>query len=376
MLSYTITDTLTIKLKEVSDLAAEWTQVIKAFEEEERDFIRRQARISNIGSTTRIENATLTNVEIDWLDRTLSQDGRPTAFNQKKKYIENKLSKEKERSIEEVAGCRNMLGIIYAQAEDLFPSTETFIRGLHSELMQFYPPAEHYRGRYKIAPNNVIEQVIGTNIRRDVLKTADPGPITEAAMSDLVRWYNQTMPTLPWAIAVATEFVFRFLAIHPFQDGNGRVGRGLFTLAILQSEDRNLRTVMPYIALDRHIEKNKEEYYIVLRKCSEGKFAHDPRQYKIGFFLEFILKMFKEAINKDIGYYHERFVAFHLHTDSVRKVLNAFKEYPETRLALKEVLNITELPRSTAIRALHDLVRDKFLQKTGTGPAVKYQLIF
>jgi len=213
-------------------------------------------------------------------------------------------------------------------------------------------------------------------LQRDVLKTSDPGPITEAAMNDLVAWYNADLRTSPWVIAVAAEFTFRFLAIHPFPDGNGRLGRGLFAMILLQSHDTNLKAVTPYIALDRHTEKNKEEYYWVLRKCSDGKFSQDPKQYKIEYFLEFILKMLKEAMNHDVNFYQERAVAHNTLTESMRKILETFKDHPEKKLALKDVLEYAQLPRSTTIRILNDLVTQNFLQKIGKRPAVKYQLMF
>ncbi len=375
MLSYEVTHEHTIKLKEISELATQWVFTLKAFPENVKEAMRRYARVSNIGSTTRIENAVLTDVEVGWLDRTLSRDGRPTSFNQQKTYIEDKLSKDRERSIEEVAGCRNLLAIVSTQAEELFPLTETTIKGLHQEMLQFYPAAAHYLGRYKIASNSVVERVIGTSIQRDVLKTADPGPLTEAAMGDLVRWYNETLPACAWTVAVAAEFTFRFLAIHPFQDGNGRLSRALFALILLQSND-NLKAVFPYLAMDRHIEKNKEEYYLVLRKCSEGRFLQDPKQYKVEYFLGFILKMLKEALSQDITFYHERCVAYARLTEATRKILDTFKDHPEKKLALKDVLQYAALPRSTTIRALNDLVKQEFLQKTGKQPAVKYQIVF
>jgi Fic family protein len=375
MLSYEVTQEQTIKLKEISELATQWAFTLKAFPESVKEAMRRYARVSNIGSTTRIENAVLTDVEVGWLDRTLSRDGRPTSFNQQKTYIEDKLSKDRERSIEEVAGCRNLLAIVSTQAEELFPLTETTIKGLHQEMLQFYPAAAHYLGRYKIASNSVVERVIGTSIQRDVLKTADPGPLTEAAMGDLVRWYNETLPACAWTVAVAAEFTFRFLAIHPFQDGNGRLSRALFALILLQSND-NLKAVFPYLALDRHIEKNKEEYYLVLRKCSEGRFLQDPKQYKMEYFLGFILKMLKEALSQDISFYHGRCVAYAKLTEATTKILDTFKDHPEKKLALKDVLQYAALPRSTTIRALNDLVKQEFLQKTGKQPAVKYQLVF
>jgi Fic family protein len=66
-----------------------------------------------------------------------------------------------------------------------------------------------------------------------VLEPSPPGIITATAMAELINWYNTAIHDYPWPILVATEFVFRFLAIHPFQDGNGRLGRALFILAFI-----------------------------------------------------------------------------------------------------------------------------------------------
>jgi Fic family protein len=379
MLSYTLTDEFIKRLKGLSDLAAEKAAFLLLQNEETRDAVYKYARISNIGSTTRIENAILTDTEILWIDNILGKDGRPTAFLKEKACIENKFSKDKERSIEEVAGCRAMLEVVYSQGGDLFPLSQGTVCGLHRELLQFYPPAEHYLGRYKIAPDNVVEKIVsGGKIlsTRDVLKTADPGSATETAMYDLINWYNKTLPDFPWAIAVATEFVFRFLAIHPFQDGNGRIGRALFTLCLMQADDKILKQVIPYIAIDRHIERHRAEYYLVLRQCSGGVFSNDPTKYDIGRFLLFMIKIIVEALDADIDYYANKHKSFLGLSKTSKDVLGCFHDYPEKRLGLKDILGLTKLPKRTAINALNKLLGEKFLQKYGKGPAAKYQLTF
>lgn len=55
------------------------------------------------------------------------------------------------------SGCRDMFELIYEQAATLCPLTETTVRGLHHELMRYYPKAKHYVGRYKLQSNSVIE---------------------------------------------------------------------------------------------------------------------------------------------------------------------------------------------------------------------------
>lgn len=376
MLSFEISNQMVEDLKEINLIASEKASFLKTLSAEEKEAIHRYAKISTLGSTTRIENALLTDVEIDWMDETLNRDGHPTAFLKEKQFIENKLSKDKERSIEEVAGAREMIHIIYEQAPDFSPLTETVVKGLHNQLLQFYPRAEPYSGRYKIASNSVVQIVIGTDIRKTVLKTADPGPITDSAMGELIGWYNKTLSEYPWPIAVAAEFVFRFLAIHPFQDGNGRVGRGLFLLSLLQSKDVCLKEVIPYIALDRHIESNKEQYYLALRQCSGGCFSQDPKNYQIHFFLNFLLKMLKQSINHDIDFYFQKHKRYQKLPDGPRTIYHCFKEYPEKKLGLKDLMELIDMPRQTILYGLKRLVAENFLQKLGRQPQTKYQLTF
>jgi Fic family protein len=221
-----------------------------------------------------------------------------------------------------------------------------------------------------------VETVEGTSIRKDVLRTADPGPITDVAMRDLIDWYNAALPASPWPIAVAAEFVFRFLAIHPFQDGNGRIGRALFSFALLQAEDRHLNVVVPALAIDRHIEKRKEEYYLALRRCSGGRFLQDSRKYRIGYFLTFMLRIFTEALENDIDYYARRHAEFLRLAPAPNKILACFQESPEKMLGLSEVMQSVKLAKRTAIHALGALVQKGFLQKSGSGPTRKYRITF
>ncbi len=374
-LSYSITLELEKKLKNINSLCSSTKERLKILPEEHRDYIRRNALISNIGASTRIENAILTNVEIDWLDETLGKDAKKGSFEKNKKAIENKLSKDKQRSIEEVAGLRQVLHLVYAQATELFPIREADLRELHRQLLEYYGAAAHYIGRYKIAPNSVIERV-GNKVTREIFKTAEPGPITAAAMQDLVTWYNKALPEHLWSLAVIAEFVYRFLAIHPFQDGNGRLGRALFHLGMLHSPDESLSFMAPYLAIDRQIEKAKPEYYIVLRQCSGGIYRPDPTEYSMERFLNFMLKMLERSLTEDIQYYHDKYLAYQKLGPRAVKTLQCFREHPETTQTTGALAGETGMNRRTVIRSLHELIDAGFLQELGKGPGTYYRLIF
>ena len=60
----------------------------------------------NIGASTRIENALLTDIEIEWINTVIKTEPHLEYAN-RERFIKSKLSKDKSRSIEEVAGCRN-----------------------------------------------------------------------------------------------------------------------------------------------------------------------------------------------------------------------------------------------------------------------------
>ncbi len=363
-------------LKKLSDLSASIAVLaskIPMLEKSERDYIQRHVAISNIGASTRIENAVLTNAEIDWLDTVLTTDSQEDVYIENKKNIKNKLSQDRERSIEEVVGCREMLTLILEQYSDLFPLTETTLRGLHSELLKYYPTAEPYRGRYKEKSNSVVRFEDEKPI--PVLTTSQPGLEAETAMHDLIVWYNANSKEEFWSVAFATEFVFRFLAIHPFEDGNGRLGRGLFHLALLHSSNTDLSLATPYLAIDRNIEIERTKYYLSLRNCSEGNYLTDPSGYRYENLLQFFIEVIKKSID-DFDYYRKKHHNLQRLTEAERKILACFKERPEKRLQTKDIIEILQMPRTTVNDALVTLTKVNFIQRYGRGPATNYQLEF
>ena len=375
MLSFTPGSRVEKQLKALQQLLVETARSLETATAEEKRFLEKCALISNVGATTRIENAVLTDVEVEWVDTLLSKDGRRTAFEEKKSFIIDRLSKSRERSIEEVAGSRNVLTIIYFQAEEFKPLTQSIIRGLHRELLQYYPPAGHFAGAYKTVTNKVISKNNVTGEEHTVLEPTDPGIMTEMAMSELVDWYNGTIDACPWPLLVAIEFTFRFLAIHPFQDGNGRLSRALFLLILLQSGDNCLRDVASCIALDRKIEQHRTRYYSVLHQCSDGRFHADAKRYEFAVVVLFFLRIFEAAV-ADISVYRNKFAGLQSLSEATVTVLECFKSSPERILKVADIEKNTALPRRTIQFALKSLAEKAFLNRLGKGAGSRYQLVF
>ena len=375
MLSFQLDNQVTKQLIALNECISEKFAFLESLPKDEKEDIHRYAWISTVGASTRIENAILTDSEIDWLDSILAKDGKQTALDAHKSQIENKLSKDKERSIKEVAGCRTVLLLVYEQAKEYLPLTEFTVRSLHHELLRHYTKPGIIIGEYKDKPNSVVEENHETGERKSIFKTADPGIITHMAMKELIGWYNKTIQEEPWPIAVAVEFVFRFLAIHPFQDGNGRLGRALFLMSLLHSPNEKLSEVVYCLAIDRHIERHKEEYYIVLNQCSNGEYKVDPRQYKMQYFLKYMIKVLEGAM-ADIDFYAKRARAYKKLSGSAIAILTGFKDKAEEKIKTKDLLELTGLPKRTITTSLKTLADKEFIARYGQGAATYYQLIF
>lgn len=205
--------------------------------------LRRVATIESIGSSTRIEGAKLSDREIERLLSRLD--------------IKSFASRDEE----EVAGYAGVMETIFESWEDI-DLTENHIRQLHRDLLRYCAKDERHRGAYKILPNHV--EAFGPSGKSlgIVFETATPFD-TPRLMQDLVVQTqaalreNAMHPLLTIAI-----FIVVFLAIHPFQDGNGRLSRALTTLLLLRAG----YSYVPYSSLESVIEQTKESYYLALRR--------------------------------------------------------------------------------------------------------------
>jgi Fic family protein len=205
------------------------------------EVLREQAIIQSVESSNRIEGIT---VAANRLRPLLIARARP-----------------RDRSEEELAGYRAALDRIFSR-KNRVAITPDVIRRLHA-LAQGGSPAD--AGEWKKRDNEIIE--ILPNGERSIRFIAVSAKKTPAAMEMLSRRYRAAIDEerIPPLLVVAT-FILDFLCIHPFRDGNGRVSR-LATSLLLEAQGFQ---VARYISLERHIEESKEEYYRVLKLCSQG----------------------------------------------------------------------------------------------------------
>lgn len=202
--------------------------------------LKNMATIASVGSSTRIEGATLTDREIEELLKSV------------------RVSSLKTRDEQEVAGYYDTLELIYESYEHI-PLSENYIKQLHQNLLRYSDKDMRHRGGYKSLSNKVVANYPG-GIQKVIFKTTDVH-LVQGEMSDLIRWTNEQFAKGEiHPLIVVSVFIYEFLSIHPFQDGNGRLSRLLTTLLLLQQG----YTFIQYISFEHLIEETKKEYYQAL----------------------------------------------------------------------------------------------------------------
>lgn len=197
--------------------------------------------ITSTGASTRIEGARMTDDEIARFLRGF------------------KGKRPKSRDEQEVAGYADLIGRIFDSWKTIKLS-EGWILQFHSILLTFSDKDRAHKGKYKSAPNTVV--MMDERGKQVVLFDPTPPYLVEAEMRSAIEWANRELEggeTHP--LLVIANFVFEFLAIHPFADGNGRVSRALTNFLLLRAG----YGYVPYVSLDEIIEGTKSEYYLALR---------------------------------------------------------------------------------------------------------------
>ena len=205
--------------------------------------LKKIATIESIGSSTRIEGVRLTDSEVE---KFLQGELKATSF--------------KSRDGEEVAGYADLMETIFENYESI-PITENHIKQLHAVLLKYSQKDKRHRGNYKTVSNQVIafEDGVSVGVVFDTVSPFD----TPYRMQELVAWTRDELERDELhPLLVVAVFVVRFLAIHPFQDGNGRLSRALTTLLLMQLG----YSYVPYSSFERVIEENKDAYYLALRR--------------------------------------------------------------------------------------------------------------
>ena len=204
---------------------------------------------------------------------------------------------------------------------------------------------------------------------------APPSARVKAGMDAFILWFNANSPKgeapLP-ALTRAGIVHLYFESIHPFEDGNGRIGRALCEKALAQSIGEPSLIALAYM-----IERYRKDYYDNLEASNKSNAITDWLIYFGGTILEaqrVTLARVEFSVAKAKYYEHHR-GQFNERQEKViarmfREGLDGFKG----GLSAENYIAITQASRATATRDLQDLVSKGALTRTGERRYTRYAL--
>lgn len=340
-----ITDEILKAVAEIDEFKGAW-KAIGRIAPDRLINLRRVATIESIGSSTRIEGAKLSDREVEQLLSNLE------------------IKKFSTRDEQEVAGYAEVMDMIFANFDAILP-TENYIKQLHRDLLKYSDKDERHRGEYKNLPNHV--EAFGPDGKSlgIVFETATPFD-TPRLTRELVQWVKTSLDeNKVHPLIVIAVFVVTFLAIHPFQDGNGRLSRILTTLLLLRAG----YIYVPYSSLESVVEQSKKSYYLALRQTQINIRTDSPNwQPWIIYFLK-ALKEQKNRLGKKIE--KEAILAGSLPELSI-KIIEIAREHG--RVTVSEAVKATSANRNTVKDHMKNLLKMEYLEKHGLGRGAWYSL--
>lgn len=329
-------------IAEIDEFKGSWKALGK-LSPERLKALKKVATIESIGSSNRIEGNKLSDKQVEELLSNID--------------IKSFTSRDEE----EVAGYATLMDTIF-QDWEVIPFTENYIKQLHKILLQHSTKDEKHRGEYKKLSNSVAAYDSEGKEIGIVFETASPFE-TPQTMRELVDWTRFTIEDkdLHPLITIGI-FIVNFLAIHPFQDGNGRISRALTALLLLKTG----YAYTPYCSIESIVEDNKEGYYRALRETQVTLSNGQNYEPWLMFFLRTMQKhkiRLEYKIGTDVAKMAE------LPVLSVR-----IMELAETqdRLTISEVVEKTRANINTVKKHLAKLVAKGYLVKYGETRGVWY----
>lgn len=254
------------------------------------------------------------------------------------------------------------------------PLTRERLFGWHAALFPTgYSDLEKITvGVWRRPEDGPMQVVSGRHGRRRIHYEAPSAELIEKEMGAFIAWFNRDEPGLDPVIKGAVAH-FWFETIHPFHDGNGRIGRALADMLLARSE----RSAQRCYSISAQIKAEQGQYYDYLEETQKGDL--DITDY-LGWFLDCLDRAFDraEVILADVMR-KARFWEIHAgHTFNSRQsmMINRLLDGIEGKLTSSKWAKMAKTSQDTAGRDIDGLLRDNALVKEpGRGRSTSYVLV-
>lgn len=205
---------------------------------------------------------------------------------------------------------------------------------------------------------------------------APPAKKIPAEMQRYIAWFNDTSPGMSKAIKFAPVRAaiahLYFESIHPFDDGNGRIGRAIAEKALSQGFGYPV-----ILSLSQAIEADKTAYYQALHAASKSNNITDW----IIYFLNVVLQA-QINIETEIDYIFKKCQYFDKYKDqfnerelkAIKRMIRSGLKGFEGGMTAKKYMAITGVSKATATRDLQHLHKIEAITQIGSGRNIRYEL--
>lgn len=283
-------------------------------------------------------------------------EGIRTTNTRLKQLIKNKTT-PRNRDEEEIMGYRDVLNTIHENFEYI-PIKPNYILQLHRDLYQY--SHKSIGGSFKNSQNYI--SATDAAGREFVLFTPLAPYDTPPAIETICENYNRAIDAQEIdALILIPVFIYDFLCIHPFNDGNGRMSRLLTTLLLYRSG----YLIGRYISLESKIANNKHLYYDVLEQCQQGWMENedDPTPF-IKYLLQIILSAYRD-FEERVALVSEKLPAIGIIQRAVYNKIGKFTK--------SEIMELCPtISKASVENAIKQLVEKGLLVKHGSGRSTFY----
>lgn len=205
---------------------------------------------------------------------------------------------------------------------------------------------------------------------------APPSKNVRNEMKKFIHWFNNTAPGQPNAIvfaAVRSAIAhLYFESIHPFEDGNGRIGRAIAEKALSQGSG-----YPSILSLSQAIEANKKTYYAALHSASKSNEITSWLDYFVN-----IISSAQSYVENQINFILKKSKFFSIYENVlserqlkvVKRMFESGIKGFEGGMSAKKYMIITDVSKATATRDLQHLLEINAFKQIGSGRSARYEL--
>lgn len=252
------------------------------------------------------------------------------------------------------------------------PLTIKLIQNWHSIL--FVENKYIHVGQWRTGKDAM--QIISGAFGKEIVHyEAPPSSIVPKEMDQYLIWYNSFKcdgNVLKILVKTAITHLY-FESIHPFEDGNGRIGRALAEKCLSQELGYPIT-----ISISTVIERNKNEYYDSLKMAQQSLVITDWILYFGKLILDaqsFAQALIQHLLEKSKFYSFYSLKLNERQTKALNKIWDAGPDGFEGGMTAKKYISITKTSKATATRDLQHLVEMGVLKVEGLGRNVHYNLL-